>query len=98
MKCPYQTTNNGLFAECTVDCPACTYEVEEYKELDGKWGSYSRDYAIQHGLAWWVTKKRYTIVGCKYVDNLIKPTDQSITNIKNVQETNTRVMINKSIF
>lgn len=100
MKCPYQKNANGEFLECSTDCPACKYEVEEYTAIEGRKHPYQSDEnAIERGTMWRVTKKRYKILGCKYVDNLIKPTDQSIANVKNVQETNTRVtMINKSVF
>lgn len=99
MKCPYQKDVNGLFAECTIDCPACIYETEEYTTIKGRKYPYqSNEEAIEIGTMWRSKCERHKIVGCKFVNDLIKPTDQSITNIKNVQETNTRVVVNKSIF
>lgn len=99
MKCPYQKNTRGEFLECTIQCPACKYEVEEREELCGKKHYYqSVEDAIECGMMWRSKRLCYTIVGCKFVDNLIKPTDQNITNVKNVQEVNTSVMIKKSVF
>lgn len=99
MKCPYQKTSDGTFAECTVDCPACKYEVEEYETLKGRKLPYeSNEQAIKSGTMWRVKNKSYNITGCKFVDNMVKPTDSNITNVKNVHETKTSVTVNKSIF
>ena len=32
MKCPYQKTSNGTFAECTVDCPALGKTLKDFAE------------------------------------------------------------------
>ena len=99
MKCPYQKNAKGYFLECTTDCPACKYEVEEYEITEGRKLPYeSEEHAIKGGNMWRAKRKRYTIIGCKFADNLVKPTDQSITNVNNVQETSTSVTIRKSIF
>lgn len=99
MKCPYQKTSDGTFAECTVDCPACKYEVEEYETTEGrKHPHWSDEKAIEEGTMWRVKRKAYNITGCKYVDNMVKPTDSNITNIENVHKSSTSVTINKSIF
>lgn len=99
MKCPYQKTSDGTFAECTVDCPACKYEVEEYESTEGRKYPYqSVEQAIERGTMWRVKRKAYNITGCKYVDNMVKPTDSNITNIENVHKSSTSVTINKSIF
>ena len=99
MKCPYQKNADGEFLECKIDCPACIYEVEEYITTQGRKCSYeSEETAIKNGRMWQVKRKRYTILGCKFVDNFVKPTDQSITNVNNVQESSTSVTFRKSIF
>lgn len=99
MKCPYQKNADGEFLECNTDCPACKYEVEEYTTTEGRKYPYqTNEEAIERGTMWRVKRKRYTIIGCKFVDDLVKPTDQSITNVNNVQKTNTSVTIRKSIF
>lgn len=99
MKCPYQKNTDGEFLECKIDCPACKYEVEEYTTTDGRKYPYQSDeQAIERGTMWRVKRKRYTIIWCKFVDDLVKPTDQSITNVNNVQKTSTSVTIRKSIF
>lgn len=99
MKCPYQKNSDGKFLECTTDCPACNYVVKEYETTEGRKLPYeSEEHAIKEGTMWRVKRKHYTIIGCKFVDNLVKPTDQSITNVDNVQKTSTSVTINKSIF
>lgn len=99
MKCPYQKNDKGEFLECKTDCPACIYETEEYETTEGRAHPYqSNESAIKAGTMWQVKRKRYTIIGCKFVDNLVKPTDQSITNVNNVQETSTSVTFHKSIF
>ena len=99
MKCPYQKTADGMFAECTIDCPACIYETEEYTVTEGRKLPYeSEEQAIKSGSMWKARRTHYEIIGCKFVNNLTKPTDQSITNVKNVQETNTSVTVNKSLF
>lgn len=97
MKCPYQKNADGEFIECKTDCPACKYEVEEYETTEGRKYPYqSEETAIKNGTMWRTTRKRYTILGCKFVDNFVKPTDQSITNV--VQKSSTSVTISKSIF
>ena len=99
MKCPYQKNADGEFSECKTDCPACKYEVEEYITTEGRKYPYQSDeQAIENGTMWRVRRERYTIIGCKFVDNLVKPTDQSITNVNNVQKSSTSVTIHKSIF
>lgn len=99
MKCPYQKNADGEFLECKIDCPACKYEVEEYETTEGKKYPYQSDeQAIERGTMWRVKRKSYKIIGCKFVDDLVKPTDQSITNVNNVQKTSTSVTIRKSIF
>lgn len=99
MKCPYQKNTDGMFAECTEDCPACIYETEEYEKLSERKHPYESDeQAIKNGTMWRSMRHRYRIVGCKFVNDLVKPTDQNIMNVKNIQETNTRIVVNKSIF
>ena len=99
MKCPYQKTSDGTFAECTVDCPACKYEIEEYETTEGIRLPYeSIEHAIESRSMWRVKRKAYNITGCKYVDNMVKPTDSNIINVKNVHKTKTSVTVNKSIF
>ena len=98
MKCPYQKNIDGSFAECTTECPACIYEVKEYTSIEGKKHSYqSYENAIECGMMWREKHEDKVITGCKFVDNLVKPTDQSITNIKNIHNTSTRITHN-SIF
>ena len=99
MKCPYQKNADGEFLGCNTECPACKYKVEEYEITKGRKYPYeSEETAIKNGTMWQEKRKRYTILGCKFVDNLIKPTDQSITNVNNVQKSSTSVTIRKSIF
>ena len=100
MKCPYQKKDDGTFAECTAECPACQYETEEYEIVKGRKQPYwSDEYAIKLGTMWRVKHKRYIIKGCNFVDNLVKPTDSSVTKITNINESNSDVtIVKRSIF
>lgn len=79
MKCPYQKGSDGKFLECTTDCPACIYEEEEYKEYEKPPLYLTRSERESYDC--FRTKIRNVIKGCKFVDNLISPTESSITNM-----------------
>lgn len=99
MKCPYQKDSNGMFADCTVDCPACEYETREFTKLVGRKPAYmDTDTAIEKGFQSRVNMVDYHITGCKFVNNLVKPTDQNITNVNNTQKVNTKITTYRSIF
>ena len=99
MKCPYQKDSNGMFTDCTVDCPACKYETREYTKVVGRKPAYmDTDAAIERGLQWRENITDYHITGCKFVDNLVKPTDQNVVNVNNTQKVNTKITTYSSIF
>ena len=98
MKCPYQKDDTGMFMECTTECPACRYEIHEYETVDGRKPSYwSVEKAIEEGTMWRTKRSREVIIGCKFADELVKPTDQNITKVNNVHKTST-TLIKNSIF
>ena len=100
MKCPYQKKDDGTFTECTAECPACQYETEEYETTEGRKLPYeSVERAIKEGSMWRVKHKRYIIKGCNFVDNLVKPTDSSVTKVTNINKSNSDVtIVKRSIF
>lgn len=99
MKCPYQKNSSGMFADCTVDCPACKYETREHTKIVGDKPAYmDEDTAIKKGFQSRVRMFDYRITGCKFVDNLVKPTDQNIVNVDNTQKVNTKITTYSSIF
>lgn len=93
MKCPYKN-----FEECIVEkCPSCNYEEVKHITHAGRKPVYMSDEeALKIGCLWEETKTEYKFISCKLVENGTQPVLRNNTEINNTS--NTRVVVNKSIF